>query len=445
MNVNGVTAQPRPPRFQEGETGNAEQKLIVQKFGGTCLATTEKISAIARRIVATRRQGHRVVVVASAMGHTTDQLLEMVRQVAADPHRRELDVLLSTGELTSAALLAMAIRDLGEEAISLTGAQCGIVTNGVHSNARILRIRTARLRHELARGAIVVVAGFQGVSPSGEVTTLGRGGSDTTASALAAVLVAHACQIFTDVDCVFTADPRKVPGAQPLHELHCDEMQEMAWHGAQVMKAEAVEFAKTNGVGFEIGSPFSDAPGSWIWADAGNAGREDAVFEPRRREVAGVSGRTDLLRLTCDRAALGEDSWESFVHLIAGYDLVFGRLDSRGRADLLLSDLEIPDPEKLSRDFCRQFAGAVSIARNLGAVSLIGFGLGSRPAAFLDALRVLEKAGHFVLDSFTSRESLSFLMEATSVREGVEMLHHAFIESRPVPAVMDDGTVHQTL
>jgi aspartate kinase len=401
--------------------------LVVQKYGGTSVLSTDRIRAVAGKVVATKRQGCGLVVVVSAMGHSTDRLLALSREVADDPHRRELDLLLSTGEITSAALLAMAIRGLGEEAVALTGGQCGIVTNDVHTNARILRIHTARLREELARGAVVVVTGFQGVSPEGEVTTLGRGGSDTTATALAAALEADACQIFTDVDCVYSADPRAVRGAQPLAELHADEMQEMAWHGAQVMKAEAVEFAKSNGIDFVVGSPFGGSAGSQI--------RSGGTFVPRRPEVAGVAGRTDLLRLSFAGSALRAEAARDLFQLISGYDLVFGRLNSMGGAvDLLLSALEIPNPEQLGRDLGERFAGAVSLEGGLGAVSLIGFGLGSRPAALLDALEVLEAGGIQVLDSFTGRESLSFVMDASRVQEGVRALHRAFVESVSAPA-----------
>lgn len=414
------------------------QRLIVQKYGGTSVATTEKIAAIARKIVAAKREGHDVVVVVSAMGHTTDRLLDLAREVAEDPCRRELDALLSTGEMVSAALLAMAIRHHGVAAVSLSGAQCGIVTNGVHTNARILRIHTARVREELARGAVVVVAGFQGVSPEGQVTTLGRGGSDTTATALAAALEADACQIFTDVDGVYSADPRVVPAAQPLAELHADEMQEMGWHGAQVMKAEAVEFAKSNGVAFEIGSPWSAASGSRI----------GPAWVPRRAEVAGVAGRTDLLRLSL--AGSGGDSLREFFDRVSGYDLVFGRMSATsGCADLLLSTLEIPNPEQLGKDLAERFAGAVSVTPGLGAVSLVGFGLGSRPVALLDALRALSDNGFEVLDSFTGRESLSFVLDAPHVQGGVRTLHRAFVESRPSPPaslvdapVLESGAPH---
>ncbi|HYO11904.1 MAG TPA: aspartate kinase [Thermoanaerobaculia bacterium] len=410
-----------------------KKRLIVQKYGGTSVATTEKISAVARRVVAAKREGTDVVVVVSAMGHTTDRLLGMAREVAEDPHRRELDVLLSTGEITSTALLAMAIRNLGEKAVSMTGAQCGIITNDVHTNARIVRIHTERIRQELARGAVVVAAGFQGVSPSGEVTTLGRGGSDTTATALAAALGADACQIFTDVDCVYSADPRVVSSAQPLAELHSVEMQEMAWHGAQVMKAEAVEFASSNGVDFEIRSSWNGGSGSRIRTCGFNGG--ETPWTPRRPEVAGVTGRTDLLRLSFAGAGLGTDALRDFFHRISSFDLVFGRYDrAYGSVGLLLSTLEIPNPEPLRRDLDERFAGAVSMETGLGAVSLIGFGLGSRPAALFDALRVLGEAGFEVLDSFTGRESLSLLMDEAGVQDGVRVLHRAFVEDRLGPA-----------
>lgn len=417
-----------------------QKRLIVQKYGGSSVATVEKIRAVARRVVETRRQGNDLVVVVSAMGHSTDHLFDLARQVAGDPHRRELDLLLSTGELTSMSLLAMAIRDLGEEAVALTGGQCGIVTNDVHTNARILRIHPSRVRAEIAKGTVVVVAGFQGISESGEVTTLGRGGSDTTATALAAALGADACQIFTDVPYVYSADPRVVPTAQPLPELHADEMQELAWHGAQVMKAEAVEFAQSNGIGFEIASATSGAPGSRIRVDD-----EEDIFVPHRPAVAGVAGRTDLLRLSFRSGALPPEAQSTFFQEIAGYDLVFGRMGGAGgTVDLLLSTQEIPNPDQLRRDLLERFGGAVEVESDLGAASLIGFGLGSRPAALFEALRVLAESGLEVRDSFTGRESLSFVLEAARVQEGVRKLHAAFVEESPLapqPAVA--GEQHQ--
>jgi aspartate kinase len=412
--------------------------LIVQKYGGTSVATTKKIMAVAHRVVETKRRGSDVVVVVSAMGRATDQLLALSREVADDPHRRELDLLLSTGEITSMSLLAMAIRSLGEEAISLTGGQCGIVTNDVHTNARILKIHTSRLREEIARGAVVVVAGFQGVTPDGETTTLGRGGSDTTATALAAALGADACQILTDVDCVYTADPRVVPAARPVAEFHSDVMQELAWHGAQVMKAEAVEFAKSNGVSFEIASSWSGAAGSRIRADPARD-----VFVPRRPAVSGVSGRTDLLRLSLTGPVLPTGLRSDFFQRISGYDLVFGRFDRKdGAVELLLSTLEIPNLEQLRRELDERFAGAVCMESGLGAVSLIGFGIGSRPETYFDALRALEDADFEVLASFTGRESLSFVLEASCVHEAMRTLHATFVETTHNPQAFGERAVH---
>lgn len=417
-----------------------EAQLIVQKYGGSSVATVEKIREVAHRVAAIRQQGHQVVVVVSAMGDTTDRLLASAREVAANPLRRELDILLGTGELISMSLLAMAIHNLGVEAVALTGGQSGIVTNEVHTNARILRIHADRVREELARGAVVVVAGFQGVSTMGEITTLGRGGSDTTATALAAALGADACQIFTDVDCVYSADPRKVPGAQPLAELHGDEMQEMAWHGAQVMKAEAVEFAKSNGVEFEIRSASGSAAGTRIRVGA-SPRLGGSVFVPRRREVAGVSGRTDLVRISVPSSALSPSSQQQLFELISGYDMVFGRLDSiGGSVNLLLSTLEIPNPGQLRQEFGERFGGLVSFIDGLGAISLIGFGIGSRPAALFDALRALKDEGIEILDTFTGRESLSFLTAAAQVSAGVLKLHRTFVECCPPSSPMESSS-----
>lgn len=413
---------PRPDLALASRGG---RRLIVQKYGGSSVATAEKIRAVAAKVVAARRLGHDLVVVVSAMGRTTDDLLRLAREVAVDPCRRELDLLLATGETAAVALLAMAIRDQGEAAVALTGGQCGILTNDVHTNSRILAIDTVRARAEIERGAVVVVAGFQGVDAAGEVTTLGRGGSDTTATALAAALGADACQVYTDVAGVFSADPRRVDGARPLAELVSAEMQELAWHGAQVMKAEAVEFAHSNGVSFEIRSTFAEGPGTRVRGGAAAVG--SGVWVPRRPEVAGVAGRTDLVRLSF---AGTDGDREDFFRSIAGYDLVFGRLAGSGEAvDLLLSTLEIPNPEQLRRDLESRYGDQVSIEEGLGGVSLVGFGLGSRPQALYDALRVLDEAGLTVLDSFTGRESLSFVLAAAEVEEGVRRLHRAFVEA----------------
>lgn len=419
-------------------------ELIVQKYGGTSIDSIAAIRLIACQIVETTRENTSLIIVVSAMDQTTDDLLSLARKAASDPDRRELDALLSTGEIVSAALLAMAIRALGVEAISLTGSQAGILTNGVHSNARILEIQTGRLRRELERGRIVVVAGFQGMDEQGQVTTLGRGGSDTTAAALAAAFGARACQIFTDVDSVYSADPRVVSAARPIPEMRSDEMQEMAWCGAQVLKAEAVEFAKTNRVELQVRSAFEGGDGTHVRvAEAAPGPMETAVFKPHQPAVAGVAGRKDLLRLRGSAGALPVSRLDDLFDSIAGYDLVSGRLDKTDSTfDLLLSTQEIPDPQRLYVDLDLRFGGSVSMETDLGAVSLIGFGIGSRPKALWQALQALDRAELEVRGSFTGRESLSFLVDAERVEEGVRGLHQAFIETAGPAQEADDQRIH---
>ena len=240
--------------------------LLVQKFGGTSVADVERIRAVARRIAATREEGHDLVIVVSAMGHTTDQLTGLARAISSDPPRREMDMLLATGEQVSIALLSMALHSEGVPAVSMTGTQAGIVTESAHGRARILEVRTERLRRLLDDGQVVVVAGFQGTSSgtagTPEITTLGRGGSDTSAVALAAALGAEACEIFTDVPGVLTTDPRKVPDAQLMASVSCDEMLELASLGAAVLHPRAVEIARNYGVPLVVRSSWSDAPGT---------------------------------------------------------------------------------------------------------------------------------------------------------------------------------------
>ena len=236
---------------------------VVMKFGGTSVGDTEKLKAVARRIVATHEQGNRVVAVLSAMGHMTDELIELAHQVSDGPTPRELDMLVSVGERISCALAAMAIHDLGHEAISLTGSQAGIVTDTAHTKAKIVEVRARRIHEALDAGQIVLVAGFQGVSTAFEVTTLGRGGSDATAVALAAALEAD-CVVYTDVPGVFSADPRLGPGARKLDVLSYEEMLEMASSGAGVMMARSIEIARSHNVKLHVRSTFDDAEGTWI-------------------------------------------------------------------------------------------------------------------------------------------------------------------------------------
>src|SRR5215217_6651979 len=273
--------------------------VIVQKYGGSSVADVLKLRHVAERIMRTRQLGHEVVVVVSAMGDTTDELLTMAKGVAPNPERRELDMLLSAGERISMALLSMAIRELGGDAISFTGSQSGIITNDRHVDARIVEVRPFRVQDELARGKIVVVAGYQGVSYRREVTTLGRGGSDTTAVAMAAALGAEYCEICSDVDGVYTADPRVVRSARRIGNLSYEETQELAESGAKVLNAQAVEFAKERGIAIYARATSSPLPG----ADPAADGTVVRRFPPRSPgAVVGVASERDVLVLEADLA-----------------------------------------------------------------------------------------------------------------------------------------------
>src|SRR6187549_1136035 len=271
--------------------------IVVQKYGGSSVADADKLRKVAERVMATRKLGHDVVVVVSAMGDTTDELLAMAKRVSANPDRRELDMLLSAGERISMALLSMAIRERGGDAISFTGSQSGIITNDRHVDARIIEVRPFRVQDELARGRIVVIAGYQGVSYKREVTTLGRGGSDTTAVAMAAALDAEYCEICSDVDGVYSADPRVVPAARRIDSLSYEETQEMAEAGAKVLNAQAVEFAKERGIAIYARATRGPLPGHDPSSD-GTVVRKHAPRMPG--SVAGVASERDVILLEGD-------------------------------------------------------------------------------------------------------------------------------------------------
>lgn len=403
------------------------------------MSTIEKLKNVARKVIETKRQGHGLVVVVSAMGDSTDHLVDLARQLSSDPSRRELDALLATGEMVSTSLLAIAIQEAGEKAVALNGLQCGIFTNDVYSNARILEVRPARVRKHLDQGEIVVVAGFQGFTSSGDLTTLGRGGSDTTAVALAAALNAEQCEIYTDVAGVFTADPRVVPQAHYLTALGAAEMQELAWTGAKVLKAEAVEFASTNGVPVVVRSTFEDGHDTWVHPQPDST----QSFRPRRAEIMGVSGRKDVIRITFTPTDFA-DCGEAIFNLISKYDLILGSVGDLREADVLVSNLEIPDPEAFALALQNWYGAGITVSGQLGVVSLVGFGLGSRPTAFFNAFRLLRNAQIPVIRSFNTRESVSFVVPASSVNKAVVLAHETFIDStclkrRSAAAITDHG------
>src|SRR5436305_7536740 len=282
-------AQPAPASAAAAQPGPEATPIVVMKFGGTSVADAERIKRAARRIVAAKEVGSGVVAVLSARGKTTDELIEMAHEVSDQPDPREMDMLLSTGERQSCALAAMAINDLGHRAISLTGSQAGIVTDTSHTKARILEVRADRIREALDQDAIVLVAGFQGVSTTRDVTTLGRGGSDTTAVALAAAVGAEVCEIYTDVPGVFSADPRIVPDARKLSMVSFEEMLEMAASGAGVLQLRSVEYASTHGVRMHCRPSFADAPGTVA------TGEEETVEQPL---ITAVTHSTEEARVT---------------------------------------------------------------------------------------------------------------------------------------------------
>jgi aspartate kinase len=391
--------------------------IIVQKYGGSSVGTPEKILRVAERVARTRATGKRVVVVVSAMGDTTDDLLTLARKVSPDPSRRELDMLLTAGERISMSLLGMALQRAGVEAVSFTGSQSGIITDGVHTNARILEVRPVRIFEELARGRVVIVAGYQGVSRQKEVTTLGRGGSDTTAVALAAALDAEVCEICSDVDGVFTADPRVVPAARRLAELTHDEMQELALSGAKVLNAQAVAFARDRGIVLHARSTFVDGPGTKV-VKAGGGRRE--------LRIAGVAQEADVLVV---RRAAGAGRLEELTALLAAHGAWPRELRAGGAESEAWVSLEnVHGPEALLAAL-HGLPGA-QVLEGLAFVTVVGSGLGAGPEPLQRALAALDALGGRAPLSGVAVAPLrlSFLVPRAAAAEAVRALHAAFLE-----------------
>src|ERR671935_2498739 len=332
---------------------------IVMKFGGTSVADPEKLRGVARRLVVARERGTRVVAVLSAMGSTTDELLDLARQISERPEPRELDMLISVGERISCALAAMAIHDLGHEAISLTGSQAGIVTDTVHGKAKIVDVRARRIHEALDADRIVLVAGFQGVSTAQEITTLGRGGSDTSAVALAAALGADACEIYTDVDGVYTSDPRIVPQARKLDRIAYDEMLELASLGAKVLQIRSVEFAKRYRVPVHVRSSFAESEGTWVV-------EEDPTMEDV--SVAGVAYDRDEAKLTVlrvpDRPGLAARVFGPIARANIVVDMIIQNASADGTTDVTFT---VP-----RGDYQKAKALVEATARQIGAQGVAG-------------------------------------------------------------------------
>jgi aspartate kinase len=396
----------------EGDDTAPHLGTVVMKFGGTSVADPEKLKSVARRLVAARESGSRVVAVLSAMGTTTDELLDLARQVSSRPEPRELDMLISVGERISCALAAMAIHDLRHEAISLTGSQAGIVTDTVHGKAKIVDVRARRIHEALDQDKIVLVAGFQGVSAdSFDVTTLGRGGSDTTAVALAAALGAQVCEVYTDVDGVYTADPRLVPDARKLDVLSYEEMLEMASSGARVMATRSIEVARSHNVRLHVRSTFNDTDGTWIREEDNRMLEEKAlisgVVHQREETVYRVQGAS-ASRLF---AALADASINVDTIVQTGTDIVFSApVEDRPDAERALDGLGV---DWSARD-------------DLGKVSLIGAGMKSHPGVAAKTFATLETAGIEAPVISTSPIKIACHVPSADVDRAVQALHEAF-------------------
>jgi aspartate kinase len=401
--------------------------IVVQKYGGTSVADVQKLKQVAERIMRARQEGHDVVVVVSAMGDTTDELLAMAKKVSPNPDRRELDMLLTAGERISMALLSMAIRELGGNAISFTGSQSGIITNDRHVDARIIEVRPFRVQDELARGKIVVIAGFQGVSYRREVTTLGRGGSDTTAVAMAAALNAEYCEICSDVDGVYSADPRVVPAARRIPTLSYEETQEMAESGAKVLNAQAVEFAKEKGIAIYARATNSPLPGADPSVD-GTVVRRNPPKMPGT--VVGIASEKDVLVLEAS-ADTNELLAVLDEHQVAGKQLHVSTDGSR--ATLLISRENLHDLPRTRGVLSSRFGTRVEFIDGLGAVSAIGTGINATYTNVRAGLAALGDARIEPRGVSTSSFRISWMVPSDNIAAAVRALHTRFIEASPQP------------
>jgi aspartate kinase len=396
--------------------------IVVQKYGGSSVADVQKLKYVAERVMATRREGHAVCVVVSAMGDTTDELLAMAKQVSPNPERRELDMLLSAGERISMALLSLAIRELGGDAISFTGSQSGIITNDRHVDARIIEVRPFRVQDELARGKVVVVAGYQGVSYKKEVTTLGRGGSDTTAVAMAAALDAEYCEICSDVDGVYSADPRVVPSAHRIPVLSYEETQEMAESGAKVLNAQAVEFAKEKGIAIYARATRGPLPGIDPTVD-GTVVRKNPPRMPGT--VVGVASERDVIVL---EATAPSDDVLALLdeRAVAGKQLhVFG-----DRTDVVISRENLHDEERFRDALQLRLGGRARIVDGLGAVSVVGAGINASYANVRAGVDALAAAGISPAATATSSFRITWMVPRNRTSDAVAALHGRFIEAQ---------------
>ena len=398
--------------------------LLVQKYGGTSVADSTRIINVAKRIAAASEAGNQVVSVVSAMGNTTDRLIELAHEIAPEPSPRELDFLLSTGEIVSCTLLAMALRELGAKAISLSGAQAGIQTDASHSRARIEQVETRRVLGELEKGNIVIVAGFQGMTTDMETTTLGRGGSDTTAVALAAALKAERCEIYTDVPGVFTADPRVVPNARKLVDLSFEEMLELASYGAGVLHPRSVELGAFYGIPILVASSFSSEQGTLIHGGE--------PMESRNR-LSGIAHDLDTAKITVmgipDRPGIAASLFEPLARAGISVDTIVQNAGVDNITDLTftVSRRDLAASQEIVRPVAENLGGQGIVANaELGKVSIVGNGMQDAPGYAARMFTALHRAGINIQMITTSEIRITCIVDRANVTKAVQVLYDAF-------------------
>jgi len=419
--------------------------LIVQKYGGSSVADAEGMKRVANRIVAAKRDGNQVVVVVSAMGDTTDELIDLAKQITPIPSGRELDMLLTAGERISMALLAMAITNLGHEARSFTGSQAGVITTSAHGRARIIDVSPGRIQEALKEGAIAIVAGFQGISQdTKDVTTLGRGGSDTTAVALAAALEADVCEIYTDVDGVFSADPRVVPAARKLKTVTYDEMLELAASGAKVLHLRCVEYARRYDLPIHVRSSFSTNEGTWVVKDhPEGADMEQAI-------ISGIAHDKSEAKITIvgvpDRTGVAARIFQAIADADINIDMIVQNVSAAATG---LTDISFTLPKAEGVDataILQKLQGEVGFASiqyddQIGKLSLIGAGMRSHPGVTATFFACLADAGVNIEMISTSEIRISIVCRAADLEKGVRAAHTAFeLDATQIEAVVYGGT-----
>lgn len=405
--------------------------LIVQKYGGSSVADIERMRAVAQRVIADADQGHSVVVVVSAMGKTTDKLLSMVAEVTDRPDPREVDMLLATGEQVSISLLTIVLQTMGRKAVSMTGPQVGIMTDSVHRKARIRHINTERINAVLQEGNIVIVAGFQGSTTDGEITTLGRGGSDTTAVALAAALKADRCDIYTDVDGVYTTDPRVVETARKLKSITYDEMLELASLGAKVLHSRSVELAKNFNVPLQVLSSFTHEPGTMVVKEYENM--EDIV-------VSGVAFNRNEAKISIigipDRPGVAAQLFSELAKAQVPVDMIIQNVGSNGRNDIsfTVSKEDYSAARELAERFIKEVGGqGIQTDEKIGKVSIVGVGMKSHSGVAATMFGALAKHNINIQMISTSEIKVSVVIGSEDVDRAVQAIHAEFeLENEPV-------------